>query len=123
MKKQIKDLRSWDVKRIEAMYREHGMDRQGVDIVARSFNITESAAEAMATAIKDRGSPKSPSRSVTETAALGPAPPTGDVHKQHLAALLASEVQAAEAKIEADGGSLRSLTTQQLEAIAARHLV
>ena len=54
MKKQIKDLRSWDVKRIEAMYEEHGMDRQGVDIVARSFNITESAAEAMATAIKDR---------------------------------------------------------------------
>ena len=105
MKKQIKDLRSWDVKRIEAMNEEHGMDRQGVDIVARSFNITESVAEAMATAIKDRNAPKSPSRSVTETAGVGPGPPTGAIHETAPRGAPRFGGAGREAKIEADGVS------------------
>jgi len=118
--KQLNDLKSWDVKRIDAMFEQHGMGRKGIDIVSRSFSITESAAEAMATAIKDRNAPKP----VTESGEVvgSSAPPTDALgaHNQYRASKLASEVNAAQARIEADGGSLAGLSTQQLQALAAR---
>ena len=117
MKKQLKDLKSWDVKRIEAMYEEHGMGRYGIEQVARSFSLTESAASAMATAIKDRDAPKTPSRAVTETDPLGSAPPTDtlDAFNQYRAAQLAAQVQRAESR-----ASLADCSAQELEALAVR---
>ncbi len=112
--KQLNDLKSWDVKRIDAMFEQHGMGRKGIDIVSRSFSISESAAEAMATAIKDRNAPK---KAVTESApdltAAGTTTDPGASRKTDLALRLVQQVQAAEAK------PLAECSIQELQALAA----
>jgi hypothetical protein len=95
--------------------------------VAKQFRITESFAGSIATALGEKRRNIKESRDTSgrftesgETSGTSAPTTTGNVHKQYLASRLAAEVNAAEAKIATDGGSLASLTTQQLEALTAR---
>lgn len=91
--------------------------------LARRFGISESTVEVARTAAAmpaPKAKAPAPTRTVTEAGeAAFAAPADGNVHKQYLASRLSAEVNAAEARIEADGGSLAGLSLQQLEALAA----
>ena len=115
MTKLLSDLKPWDVKRIDAMFMQHGTERYGIEQVARSFSLTESAAGAMATAIKERNAPKP----VTESAPAAAVAPddaaryAGASQKAALAFKLQAQVQAAEAK------PLSECSLQELQSLTA----
>jgi len=91
--------------------------------VAQQFGITESFAGSIAKALKEKRdnivTEAAPSRAITEAGAPAGALNDTDPRKVHLAERLAHTVNEAEARIEADGGSMAGLSTLQLEALTA----
>ena len=97
---------------IKRMFESFGTGHDGIHRVARAFHISESAAEAMATAVTT-----APKKAVTESApdltAAGAATDAVASRKVSLAVRLQTQVQAAEAK------PLNECSIQELEALAA----
>jgi hypothetical protein len=120
--KKITDLTSDQVGRIAALYRVRGATRATVGQVAKTWQITESDAKALGTAATTLVKPTT-TRTITESGDIsGPtvAPLSAtDARNAYLADNLARQVNAAEARVEADGGSMAGLSTQALEALAA----
>ncbi len=119
MTKQLSDLKSWDVKRIDAMFEEHGTERYGIEQVARSFSLTESAAGAMATAIKERNAPKPVTESAPDLTTSAAALDADASRNAALAFRLHQQVNEADSRIAAAGGSMAGLSIQELQYLAA----
>ena len=119
--KKMTDLTQEQVGRITDLYRTRGATADTVERVARTWQITESDARTLGTAATT--APKAaPPRAVTELAEVnGSAAALSDMDARNrfLAGKLAIQVNEADARIEADGGSMAGLSTQQLEALAA----
>ena len=120
--KKMTELTSAQVSRITDLYRARGAGSETVRRVATTWNITESDARTLGTAATTV--PKAaPARAVvTESADLNGAAAAlndTDARNHFLAGKLAMQVNEADARIEADGGSLASLSITQLEALAA----
>jgi len=118
---EISSIKPAQLEGIRRMFSSFGTGPDGRRRAAKTFHLTESAFESLATALTEK--PKAPAKPVTESApeVHGSAATLGDTSPrgQYLAARLAKQVNAAEARIEADGGSMANLTTQHLEALAA----
>jgi len=117
--KKMTDLTSDQVGRIVALYQVRGATPATVKSVARTWSITESDARTLGTA----ATTTAPKQAVTESAPDPTTPTTaldaGASRKADLAGRLAQQVNEAEARIEADGGSMAGLSHQHLEALAA----
>jgi len=112
---ELQELKPGQVGAIKRIYESFGTGSDGVGRVAKAFHISDSAAAAMATAIKES---KSPPNSVTEAAPV-PDPTAAaivDAHSaraSYLAGNLARTVNKAAAKPIGD------CSIQELEALAA----
>ncbi len=91
--------------------------------VAQQFGITEAFAGAVAKVLKEKRdnivTETAPSRAITEVQGPASALADTDTRNRYLAGKLAQQVNEADERIEADGGSLAGLSIQQLEALAA----
>ena len=118
--KKMTDLTQDQVGRITALYRTRGATSDTVQRVARTWQITEADARTLGTAATM--APKAaPTRAIAESHDASGVGAEGvtDPRKVHLAERLAQSVNEAEARIEADGGSMANLSIQHLEALAA----
>jgi lysozyme family protein len=116
--KKMTDLTSDQIGRIVALYQVRGATRGTVGHVAKTWQITESDARALGTAATTKPKPTT-TRTITESGAPAGALNDTDPRKVHLAERLAQSVNEADARIDADGGSLAGLSIQQLQALAA----
>ncbi len=126
---ELNSLKPVQVEAIRRMFTSFGTGPDGIRRAAQTFHITEAAAESLATAMTTK--PRAAStRVVTESADVhGSAAALGDTdaRNRYLAGKLAAGVEQAESKIaEAQAhpeaypnGPMSSLSTQDLEALAA----
>lgn len=117
--KKLTDLTSDQVGRIAALCRIRGADPATVSRVAKTWQITESDARALAMASTTKAKAPTATRAITESGDasgfVDAAPPATarDAHRSYLAGKLAAQVQSAEAR-----PSLAECSTQELEALA-----
>ncbi len=116
--RKLTDLTTDQVSRIAALYGARGADPATVSRVAKTWQITESDARALGTAATTTAPKKAVTESAPDLTAAAALDPDAS-RKAALAFRLQQQVNEADARIDADGGSLAGLSIQSLEALAA----